>query len=111
MVLFEPLKHKLQKSIKTLLVQSTILLFNVNVARSMCVNIMCIVTGDAMSYINNMKFRTKDRDNEYKCAASRGGWWYNACSYSELNYDLLKGKLDWFGQKYIKSKMMTRQIV
>ena len=51
--------------------------------------------GDAMisSYnINGMQFSTKDRDNDRlssgSCASSnhrQGAWWYNSCTYSNLN--------------------------
>ncbi|XP_046861635.1 fibrinogen-like protein A [Xenia sp. Carnegie-2017] len=43
--------------------------------------------GDELSYHNNMKFSTKDSDNDKysggNCAD--GGWWYNSCELSQLN--------------------------
>ncbi|XP_038061059.1 microfibril-associated glycoprotein 4-like [Patiria miniata] len=46
--------------------------------------------GDALSYQRRNLFSTKDRDNdawESSCAeyVQGGGWWYNACLYSNLN--------------------------
>ncbi|XP_062577891.1 ryncolin-1-like [Saccostrea cucullata] len=47
--------------------------------------------GDALNYQNNMKFTTKDQDNDrhggnYNCAhAWHGAWWYDACHHSNLN--------------------------
>ena len=45
--------------------------------------------GDSLSYNNLQKFSTKDNDNDQyggNCAVIRiGGWWYRACSYSNLN--------------------------
>ena len=40
--------------------------------------------------LNGMKFSTKDRDNDNnggKCAnINTGGWWYNSCSYIQINH-------------------------
>ena len=47
--------------------------------------------GDSMTYNNNMKFSTYDRDNDKwssNCASSSynyGSWWYNACGHVNLN--------------------------
>lgn len=50
-------------------------------------------SGDGMKYQNNMKFSTKDKDNDKNnekvndnCAVNfKGAWWYNACHESNLN--------------------------
>lgn len=44
---------------------------------------------------NDQAFSTRDRDNDnvnnVKCAEiNRGGWWYDACHYSNLNGLYLK---------------------
>ena len=55
---------------------------------SVC-DVLC-VSGDSFSYHNAMAFSTRDRDNDrdssMSCARLRkGGWWYNACQYANLN--------------------------
>ena len=50
----------------------------------------CIINiGDSLSYGNNKKFSTKDRDNDEwngNCAVERhGAWWYKKCGKSNLN--------------------------
>ena len=49
-------------------------------------------TGDSYVNLNNMRFTTKDNDNDehssVNCATSyddRGGWWYNSCMNANLN--------------------------
>ncbi|XP_046861638.1 angiopoietin-related protein 7-like [Xenia sp. Carnegie-2017] len=62
---------------------------------------------DALSYHNNMKFSTKDSDNDKSgsgnCATSyTGAWWYNACDQSNLN-----GKnLGWLNFNNVKTSEM-----
>ena len=45
--------------------------------------------GNSLYHNNNQQFSTKDQDNDSwsgHCAQSRtGAWWYNACTYSNLN--------------------------
>ena len=45
--------------------------------------------GDSMANHNGMRFTTRDNDNDNlggNCAQGyNGGWWYNACYYSNLN--------------------------
>ncbi|KAM4663902.1 ficolin-2-like isoform 2-T2 [Discoglossus pictus] len=52
--------------------------------------------GDSLTYHHNMKFSTKDQDNDEDkgdCAnARKGGWWYKKCQYSNLNGLYLLGK-------------------
>ncbi|XP_060660172.1 fibroleukin-like [Drosophila nasuta] len=48
------------------------------------------IIGDAMRYNENMKFTTFDHDNDKRddgnCAVwTESGWWYDACSYCNLN--------------------------
>lgn len=59
------------------------------------VNFMGGSAGDSLTYHKDIHFSTKDRDNDkasHNCAVShRGGWWYNACHYANLNGLYLRG--------------------
>ncbi|XP_062587842.1 fibrinogen C domain-containing protein 1-like [Saccostrea cucullata] len=48
--------------------------------------------GDSLTYHNNMKFATKDRDHNSCAKNFKGSWWYNDCHQSNLNGLYLKGK-------------------
>ncbi|XP_071137224.1 fibrinogen-like protein 1 [Mytilus edulis] len=70
--------------------------------------------GSYMSYNNDKKFSTRDRDHDTwqnNCAAQDGAWWHGWCSNSRLNNDLNSNKLYWGGFKYIHSTMMIRTIM
>ena len=58
-------------------------------------------------YINNMKFTTKDRDNDRwskNCAVDNignaGGWWYSQCSNIHLNYQYNHSRSIYLNNKY-----------
>ena len=68
--------------------------------------------GDSLRYHNEMKFSTKDKDNDryYRgnCAAnSRGAWWYNSCSESDLNGGSYQWQ-SWKGESFKFSEMKFR---
>lgn len=61
--------------------------------------------GDSLNYHNSMMFTTRDRDNDnhsgLQCADfRRGAWWYNACSYSNLNGLYLAGQDNYRGVEW-----------
>ena len=58
--------------------------------------------GDSLWTHNNMKFSTKDRDNDksggVNCAADYGGgWWFKTCHPSNLNGHYIGNKWGWHG--------------
>ncbi|KAM4663917.1 ficolin-2-like [Discoglossus pictus] len=57
--------------------------------------------GDSMSFQKDMKFSTKDQDNDQDpshCAeVFKGGWWYNKCHYANLNGLYLLGQHSSYG--------------
>ncbi|XP_062607472.1 ficolin-2-like, partial [Saccostrea cucullata] len=82
--------------------------------------------GDSLTYINNMKFSTKDQDNDLNggsCSVSyKGGWWYRNCLYTNPN-GLYLGGLNsknaqgitygaWLGQSYSlrQIQLMVRRV-
>ncbi|GFU40195.1 techylectin-5A [Nephila pilipes] len=83
-------------------------------------------SGDAgdsiLGHHNSQKFTTKDRDNDNQkdqnCAISyKGGWWYNACHYSNLNGLYLRGPhesyadgVNWHSWRGYKESLDTTEI-
>ncbi|KAM4663936.1 ficolin-1-like [Discoglossus pictus] len=78
--------------------------------------------GDSLKVHNNMKFSTKDQDNDahtFNCAdIFMGGWWYGTCHQANLNgyYHLGKhafaqginwyyGKSFYYSYKYLEMKI------
>ncbi|CAH2277025.1 ficolin-1-like isoform X1 [Pelobates cultripes] len=57
---------------------------------------MCFFTGDSLISHRDMKFSTKDQDNDIyslNCAELfKGGWWYDKCHYANLNGLYLLGQ-------------------
>ncbi|XP_037069523.1 techylectin-5B-like [Pollicipes pollicipes] len=51
--------------------------------------------GDSMAYQSGAQFSTRDRDNDEKlisCAQKhKGGWWYKACHFANLNGLYMRG--------------------
>ncbi|GCC29806.1 fibrinogen-like protein 1-like protein [Chiloscyllium punctatum] len=59
--------------------------------------------------IVNQGFTTKDRDNDnYRrcCASGRGGWWFDACGYAQLN----NKNPSWSGISIKKVTMMVQAL-
>ena len=54
-----------------------------------------MIKGDSLSYHLGMQFSTKDHDKDMywdNCAElEKGGWWYKACSQSNLNGRYIQG--------------------
>ena len=68
--------------------------------------------GDYMSYNNGRNFTTYDRDNDgygNNCAKTwKGAWWYDKCTYSNLNGGYNSGYLDW-SYDVKKSEMKVKE--
>ncbi|XP_056397090.1 ficolin-1-like [Hyla sarda] len=82
--------------------------------------------GDSMTYHNGIKFSTLDQDNDVdigSCVNShKGGWWYKACHYANLNGFYHPGKhetyadgINWrtgkgYNYSYKRSEMKVRPV-
>ena len=67
--------------------------------------------------INNMKFTTRDRDNDLwpkNCAVddigNAGGWWYNSCSIMKLNHQYTSHYMIRFNYKWYNLPFMEMKI-
>ncbi|KFB44890.1 hypothetical protein ZHAS_00012801 [Anopheles sinensis] len=79
--------------------------------------------GDAMDVNRGQRFSTSDREkDEEKCALDkRGGWWYEKCSYANLNGPYVNGTNEWSSMNWYKfkedyrglsySRMMMRELI
>lgn len=82
----------------------------------------------SFSLLSNMKFSTRDEDNDRSrgtdCAGMhKGGWWYKSCHHSNLNGLYLKGRhpkipggvawLDFRGYRYSlkRTEMKVKPII
>jgi len=77
------------------------------------------IAGDSLTIHHRQSFSTRDRDNDANtshCAqVYKGGWWYAACHYSNLNGLYLRGHHDsyadgiewhaWHGYHYSLKKV------
>ncbi|XP_078349174.1 microfibril-associated glycoprotein 4-like [Oculina patagonica] len=71
--------------------------------------------GDSLAYHRGSAFSTKDRDNDVDssrhCAlVYKGGWWYNACHYVNLNGFYLNGKNDDRGMRWLHWKNNSESV-
>ena len=69
--------------------------------------------GDQLSYHNDMKFSTRDQDNDLhdtdSCAEGQGGWWYNACYESNIN-GAYEGTQMYWGETYNPCKFTEMKL-
>ena len=67
---------------------------------------------DKLAYHSGMSFTTTDRDNDKisgSCAkASASAWWYNSCSYSDLNAPYGHNSYEWHWQNLLGSEMKLK---
>ncbi|XP_076107162.1 uncharacterized protein LOC143075583 [Mytilus galloprovincialis] len=75
--------------------------------------------GDSLAYHNNIRFSTKDNDNDtigrQNCAAAyTGGWWFGSCIISHLN-GLFKGKgaqgISWYRWRNLHDTIQTSKMM
>ncbi|XP_065895658.1 fibrinogen C domain-containing protein 1-B-like [Dysidea avara] len=82
------------------------------------------VTTNPFSYINGMKFTTRDRDNDLcndNCAVqghggNAGGWWYACCSIIHLNHQYNHNQTIrfynmWYPLPFIEIKMRSKNCI
>ena len=73
------------------------------------------VTTDPLNPIANMKFTTKDLDNDlasHNCAlnSNRGGWWYRSCSPIQPNYRYAGIRIYLNGQWHVSISFIEMKI-
>ncbi|XP_051891833.1 fibrinogen-like protein 1-like protein [Pristis pectinata] len=69
----------------------------------------CMTNTVKNQIIDNQRFSTRDCDyDNYRisCAASRGGWWHDACGYSYLNHKYPQ----WNSLHVVKVSMMIQPV-
>ncbi|XP_062574227.1 ficolin-1-like [Saccostrea cucullata] len=71
----------------------------------------CFLTGVPAAHLNNMKFSTKDQDNDLyslNCAIKfKSGWWHNACHCSNPNGLYLAGNTTIFAEGVVYAPWRT----
>ncbi|XP_062607473.1 ficolin-2-like [Saccostrea cucullata] len=71
----------------------------------------CFLTGVPAAHLNNMKFSTKDQDNDLyaqNCATLfKSGWWHNACHCSNPNGLYLAGNTTIFAEGVVYKPWRT----